>query len=154
MRFCLTPQNLNWNKIHPYVAILSATCGNNICHSGFPCATTQHQNKVVITSATNLRHNIYQYNVMATTDAITMWLPFTTVSIKSTEHSNTHTPKVLTFIKVNIFLRPEKAMLWLGKSLPSTGKLFCHREKNLTFVMFIHWNNFVGSFCNNLVPFW
>ena len=30
---------------------------------------------------------------------------------------------------VSIFLRPEKAMLWLGKSFSSTGKMFCSREK-------------------------
>ena len=57
-----------------------------------------------------------------------MWLPFTTVSIKNTGHTNIHIPKVFKSIKVNIFLRPEEAMLWPGKSLSSTGKFFCSRE--------------------------
>ena len=42
---------------------------------------------------------------------------------KNAGYNNTQTPKVLKIIKVNIFLRPEEAMLSPGKSLSYTGKI-------------------------------
>ena len=66
---------------------------------------------------------------MATTSASALWFLFTTVSINTAGHINTHTTKVLKFIKVNIFLGPEEAMLWPGESLSSTGKMFFSEEK-------------------------
>ena len=72
---------------------------------------------------------MWQHNAMAITSTITMWLLFTTVSIKIAGHTNTCTPKVLKILKVNIFLRPGEAMLLPGVSLTSTRKLFYSREK-------------------------
>ena len=38
-------------------------------------------------------------------------------------------PMALKINKVNIFCRPEEAILWPGETLPSTGTMFCSREK-------------------------
>ena len=42
--------------------------------------------------------------------AIATWLPFTTVSIKLQDTPTLIHHKVMEFIKVNIFLRPEEVM--------------------------------------------
>ena len=80
-----------------------------------------------------------------------MWSPFTTVSIKIAGHTNTHMPKVLKIIKVNIFHRPEEAMSWPDKSLSSTGKIFWSKEiielcSAYTLFKNVHWKHKLLSF--------
>ena len=106
----------------PHMATTSATCSTLVAITSatvaFKSATQIQQYKVSITSATILEgHNICLQNSMAIITAIVMWLPFTTLSIKIAEHTNTHTPKVLEIIKDNIFLIPQEAMLYTWQKL-------------------------------------
>ena len=57
---------------------------------------------------------------------------------KITKTPNTRTSKVLKIIEINIFLKPEEAMLCPGKSLSSTWKILCSRKKfELFFSLYI-----------------